>query len=386
MSEIDNPNILIIGGGPVGLWTAIQLKRERPDFHVIVHERYTSYRRNHVLRLKKSSLRSPPHKDNSPGEDLLFKALLNNSSSTLLSNQITIRTKELEELLKQHAIGLGAEIRYTEIPSANVLKSMYPSCGAFIAADGAHSLIRKEIFSNQLDINKDLQFVIELKYDVSGPTKALNIFTDHYRSVKLLKYPVLEYVGRNANGTTPITLRFFVPEHVYVEVGEASFKDPITVENYQKRLTKSLSDEVNTYLTIRKSILGDRPVFDSMKLSKLKLSVYGAKNFGKTEKNAKWFLVGDAAMGMPYFRSLNAGLLCGSVLAKLLSNRTDVIAAYNHFARKRLKNEYCMALIKNMLLTLYIKYIRASAVVPWQVNKWSGNKVRHYMQNLYNEE
>lgn len=43
--------IVIVGAGPFGLWTAIQIKKRNPDTSVTIYERYEKYQRSHVLRL-----------------------------------------------------------------------------------------------------------------------------------------------------------------------------------------------------------------------------------------------------------------------------------------------------------------------------------------------
>jgi 2-polyprenyl-6-methoxyphenol hydroxylase-like FAD-dependent oxidoreductase len=58
----DSP-IVIVGGGPVGLWTAIQLKKRCPESHIVVYEKYLSYRRSHVLSIDRNSLSRFAFKD-----------------------------------------------------------------------------------------------------------------------------------------------------------------------------------------------------------------------------------------------------------------------------------------------------------------------------------
>ena len=49
-------HIAIIGAGPVGLWTAIQIKKRSPDAQVTLFERYDEYKRHHVVSVQRSSL------------------------------------------------------------------------------------------------------------------------------------------------------------------------------------------------------------------------------------------------------------------------------------------------------------------------------------------
>lgn len=49
-------DVVVVGAGPVGLWTAIQIQLRFPDAHVVMFEKHSSYQRRHVLRLVRRSL------------------------------------------------------------------------------------------------------------------------------------------------------------------------------------------------------------------------------------------------------------------------------------------------------------------------------------------
>jgi 2-polyprenyl-6-methoxyphenol hydroxylase-like FAD-dependent oxidoreductase len=299
---------------------------------------------------------------------------------------VLLRTQELEAIFKQYAQELGVLIHYSEVKSANTLRDEHPECEVFVGADGAHSVIRRQIFGDEYRIRKDLHHVVELKYEVAGRTRPLDILTEHYRSIKLMPSSVFEYVGRERNSLTPITLRFFVAKNVYDQMGTASFKHPVTIENYQQRLPPTLSESINLYLTIRKELLGDDPMFSTMRLGKLTLSIYGSTSFSASCNHAYWYLAGDAAMGVPFFRSLNAGLLCGARLAQLLSHSSEALREYNSYASRRLFIEQARARVKSAGIHLHAAFVRASSLVPWQVNKWRRKEIEHYMQQLYESE
>ncbi|MFY7913960.1 MAG: hypothetical protein ACOVPA_04765, partial [Rubrivivax sp.] len=320
------------------------------------------------------------------GSILNRRSLLENRGGSRRVRHISLRTQELESTLRRYAEALGIVIRYEEIKSTQALRERHPDCQRFVGADGAHSLVRREIFEDEYSVKKDLHFVAELKYDVVGRTRPLDLLTEQYRSLKLMPHSVFEYVGRERDSLTPITLRFFIDQDVYNAIGKATFKSPVTVENYREKLPPKLSKAINLYLTIRKELLGDDPMFSTMKLGTLTLGVYGSATFAKRREGAEWYLVGDAAMGVPFFRSLNAGLLCGSKLAQLLSYGSELAVDYNSYARRRLAIEHFRARLKSAGLNLHTAFVRASAVVPWQVNRWRRQDIEHYMQRLYEDE
>src|SRR4051794_27571662 len=51
------PDVVFVGAGPVGLWTAIQLKILQPKLNILMLEKYEKYQRNHVLRVSPASFK-----------------------------------------------------------------------------------------------------------------------------------------------------------------------------------------------------------------------------------------------------------------------------------------------------------------------------------------
>ena len=44
-------DVVFVGAGPVGIWTAIQIQQRCPEADIVMYERHEKYQRNHVLRL-----------------------------------------------------------------------------------------------------------------------------------------------------------------------------------------------------------------------------------------------------------------------------------------------------------------------------------------------
>jgi 2-polyprenyl-6-methoxyphenol hydroxylase-like FAD-dependent oxidoreductase len=131
-----------------------------------------------------------------------------------------------------------------------------------------------------------------------------------------LHFTATDHVGSKRGNTTPVTLRLLLDEQTYSHLPEMSFKTPCGLESPD--LPDTVRSNIETYLDFRTQELGSRYVAASGKLSKLVLSLYAAKRFGIRRADKAWFLVGDAAMGVPYFRALNCGMMLGSRLAMLI--------------------------------------------------------------------
>jgi 2-polyprenyl-6-methoxyphenol hydroxylase-like FAD-dependent oxidoreductase len=48
--------IVIVGGGPIGCWTALQARKHTPNLNIVVYERFKSYRRDHAMTIRRRSI------------------------------------------------------------------------------------------------------------------------------------------------------------------------------------------------------------------------------------------------------------------------------------------------------------------------------------------
>lgn len=378
-------DVVIIGGGPVGLWTAVQVKKRRPEAHVRVYERYAEYQRSHILRLENFSMNVYAKKNGDEAEaaflqEVLGEKLANSFKAAAGAGTVFIRTNDLEHALKEHARALGIETVLRRIDTPQQAMDENPSCKTFIAADGAHSKMRTALLGEEAVTDYPMQYVVEIKYQAEGRAGTLDFLGDQYKANKLLSNMVFEYVGREKEGKTPVTLRFFVDADTYGGIPQAGFKDPLAVND--ARLPAALRQDIKTYMNIRAEKAGEVYAQGSAKLSKLTLSVYSAKKFAVVKEGRGWFIVGDAAMGVPYFRALNAGLIMGSQLAGIVTRKYAApsvkAAAFNLLRPLDKAWEFTGAHGKNMALRAYDAFRAASAGVPWEMVKWDDAEIARF--------
>lgn len=137
---------------------------------------------------------------------------------------------------------------------------------------------------------------------------------------------------------------------------------------------------------MRKHLAQEKIQEGSEKITAINLPVYKSSSFAREYSNKQWFLVGDAAMGVPYFRALNAGLKCATELAKAvqmhfhprprpsnepifskklgsLVNKTS-IEQYNAKTAIIAKKEINHAFLKNMGVNSAISMVKSSQSLP----------------------
>lgn len=164
-------DVVIVGGGPVGLWTATQIKILVPASKIIILEKHQTYQRHHNLRLSKISFQCAP------------KHLIDSLESV-------VRTSVLEEKLSELASNLGIIKRIQNITTPETLGEMFPSAQVIIGADGAHSKIREILFEG-LSKDETIRHLALFKYEISGEGKQLDPTTELYPALKEMKHRLM---------------------------------------------------------------------------------------------------------------------------------------------------------------------------------------------------
>lgn len=392
-------DVVVLGGGPVGLWTAIQTKLLNNHINIAILEKHKEYKRSHILQLNPSSFSNP---QNDPRLTKIIE---------MISNQKYIPTNTLENELIKLAHEIGIKTIHQEIKDPQTLKQQFPNAKVFVGADGAKSLIRQKIFNDNFREQKNLQYIAEVKYKIKGKATELRRVLESYPTQKLIGGYVSEHLGKeDSNHETPATMRLFIDENTYNNTKGATFKEPYSLSQDAKKLDANLREKLLVWLNVKQQRKGEIRIAGSEKISVVPLNVYSSKEIVKKDTDGiTWCLAGDSAFGVPFFKSLNNGIISGTELAsaivetlsppripsqysiiRIIENifhriqkfwwcqgdpfSGDVgvpLARYAHRVKRLSINEIRYAKIKSFFIDCYQWYIKFSGKVPWQVNKWS---------------
>ncbi len=166
-------DVVFVGGGPIGCWTALQIKKRNPEASIVIYERKPVYERDHILSISRDSLFQ--WSKGSEGEADFLKAIFNAQATCSIAaglngglkpgepkpqvdlehvphnrfsywrnlpKVLDIRTIDYESILKEECEKAGIKFVYEKIDDPDQVMDRHPECKTFIAADGANSKMR----------------------------------------------------------------------------------------------------------------------------------------------------------------------------------------------------------------------------------------------------
>ncbi len=298
-----NPDVVIVGAGPVGLFTAIEMKLLNPALKIKILDRNNEYTRHHILKLE---------------EDSLVNSNAYKTYEAVRKLNGFVPTSEIESTFLKIAKELNIEIETgVKVTDSKELLNQYPTAHTIIGADGAHSLVRKQLFDDKKIVDTNLQYIVEIKYKAKGEISRLSNLV-YGPALGQVPHLVSENVGKEKDGATPVSLFIFVDEATYKEIREtpnAKLADLQPKTNNMRRLVNT----IRPWLSLRRAALNEQMIEDSEKINGVALSVYQSECFAKEINEKRVYLVGDAAAAVPYFRALNAGLIAATVTAQKIA-------------------------------------------------------------------
>lgn len=401
---------LVVGGGPIGLLTALLLKEKDPDKEILILEKREEYIRKHSVRIKKSSYK---HILKSFKKNNEIKELVKSLSGSV---PIAEFEEKCADLAKQKGITILKGEEY-EVGGSNgkTLAEMVHEYGpkVVIATDGKKSACLTEIDgaineNNRVEY-KNFQTLLKVDFKVSeawkkaydqildssfiGCQAAMDIKFER----KILGMKFSKEADEDGKYGFRVFFQLSAEEKEYLKSLEGAegfvkekdgklqrfggFTNPITLEHCQSWVD-DLEEETPVTRLAKEALpiftyKEDDPLYESITHFKgvtLPITSYKLFDFAKKishsadleeqsqvsgEEKAVWTLfAGDSAGGVPYERSINGGILTVDKLVKTalaVIDEKDVekeIKRFNKFSKQVWDSEILFAKVKKVFLII----------------------------------
>ena len=353
-------DVLIVGGGPIGLAQAWGIKKLNPALKVVVLEKRAEYQRSHTLVMQHEQLSKLMRATKTENDPALKKLLAD------LKKDPHIRTNELERIFDKLARDNGVEINFEEVDADKRIFLQQVSRfnpRLIIGADGTHSAVSEAAFPAGNQVKHEFDFVLQLRYEVRGDRKADSVgFIDEMVREGIV---ASEYVGAYKDGKTPVTMQMMITKEDFQVLSSATSKTPYVpyerdtvapaLEDISKVTFENMPFNVKRFITayLHRRLIGDNydEVIDSvddylasdMDRSKSSVFIFSvdpksirisvneapathAEKVCVVMRHPQAFpagvpviLMGDAGLGLSYFKGLNAGIETSAKFLSLLA-------------------------------------------------------------------
>lgn len=322
----ENTDVLVIGAGPIGLINAWGMQRLNPSLNIVVLEKYEEYQRKHTLVMQPEHLEAimkATHSEDHPTLVALLKQLKKDPH---------IRTSVLQHTFAKLASESNVQIRTKEVHKEDIkqiIDNEYRNASLIIGADGTHSVVSDSLFPEGNQVKYEFDFVLQLRFEIKGVEKAPGIKTQKFYQLMARKGLIAnEYNGSFEKGKTPVTMQMMISKADFQALQKATSKSPLrpfaTPRADQKLPAVELPPHLKSFITryindkIADTVAAGQELDpESITISVNEAPATHAKNV--VNKRGRTFVVlkGDSALGLSYFKGLNAGL---EASAKFLSS------------------------------------------------------------------
>lgn len=342
--------ILIVGGGPMGLRTSIALKLHDPNINVVIYEKRDIKTRDNLLNIDlKAFLNLGITEDRSEIWKQYVEEIINEKSTGTKDDSMSfiIETRELENRLQKLAEYLNVNFVNKEINADNIqetleLQSQTGGINLVIGADGANSFIRKHFFKDEKPVYHTFQYLGFIRVIYEGKfttTNGLDYVLDQNKLSQEGLYNLKEIPGDfdSESDSTPSVIFVDLPESDFnvLKNNRVTFKNPILYleKEENQRLPENFRHTVDYWF--QKLAPKEHSFVESPKISAVEIGYYRANKVAHFDHEFQipFVIIGDAALGLPYQKSLNAALTSTPILFNTISGilSGDPQAAINSY-------------------------------------------------------
>ncbi len=380
--------IVFVGAGPIGLWTAIQIKLQQPDTEIIFKEKKETYSRTHTLLLKPTA----------------FAGCLKDRTGVIqgiidqLKENPHIRTNDLEQRLKDLAgqLGIRIDLRAVDNIAHDVLED-HPEAAMVIGSDGVRSKVHTQIFDDEVNTQRvALAYAAQIKYSVQGEAIRESQILQTYPLLKQSNYLASVNVGKLRDGKTPVTIQLVIDKDTYDKISHATYARPIRVlaDSIEDQVPPELLRDIKTHIGFRLSNDEDIIIQD-INLTASELPQQRRRAVTVLKDGKYYGLTGDAALALSYFKGMNTGLKLATHFSKAIVGNWDKIISqdptafddyeklYDKFATEAFEHGH----EKNHSVRKLFSAIQSGAALPFQFLYFDNNTIANFHRcfDLYNQ-
>ena len=373
------PNeIVFVGAGPIGLWTAIQIKLQNPLIPIVFKEKKETYTRSHTLLLKSTSFDDCLKDDTGIIEGII----------TELKKNPHIRTNDLEQRLKILALELGVTIDTCSVNDVeSEIIAAHPEVAMIIGSDGVRSKVRDMVFGEDNAEMVDLAYTAQIKYSVKGEALKESTLFESYPLLKQSNYLASVNVGQLKDGKTPVTIQIVIDKTTYEQIKQFTYANPLKLlaDSLDEQLPLNLLNDIKTHLGFRLKN-GENIIIDDINLTASRLPQQRCQQVTLLKNGRYYGLIGDAALALSYFKGMNKGLQLATTFAKSIVSQWDKVIAkdpsafdnyevlYKQFADTAFKNGHKT----NHSIQKAFSAIQTGAILPFQVVYFENNTLANF--------
>lgn len=304
-------DVVIVGGGPIGYIQAWGLKKINPDLNIVVLEKYNEFRRKHTLVMQPKQLKKLIQAADAQ-DDPAINELLNQ-----LNRSKNIRTNRLQEFFKQLSEALGVQTIIEEVKQESIEQQIFRFQPKFIVgADGTHSIVNRKLFPAGNKQHHEIDYAMQIRFEIDGDaSRGFDHSVSFFQRLARQGFIATEQAGRRdaTTGKTPVTVQLIISKDDFMALKDiATAKNPLlpfSNATDANRLPKHISDFIYSYLLEAIKINSD----DSIRQSSIRLSVNQLPATQALAIHSRYndtpvTLNGDSALGLSYFKGLNAGI------------------------------------------------------------------------------
>lgn len=375
--------IVFVGAGPLGLWTAIQIKLKNPTLDIVFKEKKEIYTRTHTLLLQPGSF-AGCLKD----ETGIIQGII-----TQLKTNPHIRTDLLEESFRALArqLGIKIDIQAVQDIEQDILKD-YPDAALIVGSDGVRSKVRTQVFGEENTVKEELAYTAQIKYFVQGNALSASKVLQDFPLLKQSAYLSSINIGKQHEGKTPVTIQMKIDKTTYEQIrAKTTYGKPIQIfsDQIEEQLPAKLLNDIKTQLGFRLSN-HENIIIDDVKLTTTELPQQRCKQVTKLTNGRYHAVIGDAALALSYFKGMNKGLQLATLFAQTVSDNWDKITAKDESAFTHYEQQYqafsTKCFKKGHATNNFVKAVQSAVTFskysPFQVLYFHNNEIADFHRHF----